>query len=55
MREEHSLDRARVYADAAHVREQRRAAIEEQAAIDHDGSVVAVQRERRAGTEEREL
>jgi hypothetical protein len=35
--------------------EQGRATIEEQTAIDHDGSVVAVQRERRTGAEEREL
>jgi len=37
------------------VGQQRRASIEEQAAIDHDSSVVAVQRERGAGAEEREL
>jgi hypothetical protein len=55
VREEDSLDRARVNADAPHVREQGRAAIKEQAAIDHDCPVVPVQRERRAGTEEREL
>jgi hypothetical protein len=55
MREEHGLDRARVNPDATHVREQWRTSIEEQAAIDHNGTVVAVQRERRAGTEEREL
>jgi len=37
------------------VRKQRRAAVQEQAAVDDDGSVVPVERERRAGTEEREL
>jgi hypothetical protein len=37
------------------VRKERRAAVEKQAAIDHDGSVVPIKRERRPGTEEREL
>jgi hypothetical protein len=55
MREEHGLDRARLNPDATQVREQGRTSIEEQAAIDHNGPVVPVQRERRAGTEEREL
>jgi hypothetical protein len=37
------------------VRQQRRSAIEEQATIDHDSSVVAVRRKRRTAPEEREL
>jgi hypothetical protein len=55
MREEDRLDRPSVDPYAAHVREQRRASVQEQAAIDHDSPVVPVQRERRAGAEEREL
>jgi hypothetical protein len=55
VREEDGLDRSGIDADAPHVGEQRRAAIQEQAAIDHDCPVVPVQRERRAGTEEGEL
>jgi len=34
---------------------QRGAAVEEEAAVDYNGSVVPIQRKRRAGTEEREL
>jgi hypothetical protein len=37
------------------MRKQGRASIEQHAAIDHHGSVVPIERERRAGTEEREL
>jgi hypothetical protein len=37
------------------VREQGRAAIQQQAAVHHHGPVVAIQREGRTGAEEREL
>jgi hypothetical protein len=38
-----------------HVRQEGRTAVQQHAAIDHDGPVVAVQRVRGAATEEREL
>src|SRR5207302_846797 len=51
---EHDLDIAGVHAQSVHVRQKRRAAIQEHAAVDHDGPVVAVKRERRPAAEERE-
>ena len=53
--QEDDLDVARVDAQAVHMGKQRRAAVQEHAAVDDDGPVVAVQRESRAATEEREL
>ena len=47
--------RARVDSQAVHVGKQGRSSIEEHAAIDHHGSVVAVERESGSATEEREL
>src|SRR2546427_452888 len=55
MGDEDDLDVAWVDSKTMHVRQERRAAVQEHAAIDHHGPVVAVQRERRAAAEEREL
>jgi hypothetical protein len=53
--EEHDLDVARIDAESMHVRQERRATVQEHAAVHHHGPVVAVERERGAATKEREL
>src|SRR5439155_12128411 len=55
MGDEDDLDVAWVDSETMHVRQEQGAAVQEHAAIDHHGPVVAVQRERRAAAEEREL
>jgi hypothetical protein len=40
--EKHRIDVSRVDANALHVRKERRAAIEQQAAVDHHRTVVAI-------------
>src|SRR5207302_8138528 len=55
MRYEDDLYVAGVNSKTMHVRQERRAAVQEHAAVDHHGPVVAVQRECRAAAEEREL
>jgi hypothetical protein len=45
----------RVDTQAVHVREQRRAAVQQHAPVDDHRPVVAVERERRTAAEEREL
>jgi hypothetical protein len=53
--EEHDLDVAGIDAEAVHVREQRRTAVQQDAPVDDHRPVVAVERERGAATEEGEL
>src|SRR5690348_7997064 len=53
--QEDDLDAARVDPEPVHVRQQRRSSIQEHTSIHHHGPVVAVERERRAAAEEREL
>ena len=55
VRDEHGFDRARVDPDPAHVREQGRATIKQEATIHHDCPVVSNRREGRPGPEERQL
>ena len=55
VRDENDGDIARVDSDAVHMRKQGRAAIEQHAAVDDDGPVVAVQRIGRPAAEEGEL
>jgi len=55
VRDEDHLDVARVDTDAVHVRKERRSAVEQHAAVDHDGPVVAVQGVGRPAAEKREL
>jgi hypothetical protein len=55
MRDEDDSDVARVDTEPVHVRQQGRPAIQQHAAIDDDGPVVAVERIRRAAAEESEL
>jgi hypothetical protein len=53
--DEDNLDGAGIQAEAVHMRQQWRAAIQQHTSIDDDGPVVAVQRERRTAPEECEL
>jgi hypothetical protein len=43
MREEYDLDVSGVDSKSMHVREERRAAVQQYASVDHDGPVVAVE------------
>jgi hypothetical protein len=52
VREENDVYRARVHSDAAHMRQKRGAAIQQQAAIDDDRAVISVGREGSPGAEE---
>jgi hypothetical protein len=54
MRQKNDFDRPRVDAEPVQVRQQRRAAIEQDVPVDDDPSVVALDRERRPGTQEGE-
>jgi len=53
--EEDDVDRARVDAEPVQVRQQRRAAIEQDVPIDDDPGVVTLERERRSRSQEGEL
>ena len=55
VREKDDGNVAWVDAQAMHVRQQGRATVEKHAAVEHHGPVVAVEREGRPATEEREL
>ena len=55
MRQEDGLDAAGIDPEAVHVGEQGRASIEQHPAVHHHRPVVAVERESRSATEEREL
>jgi hypothetical protein len=55
VREKDDRNVARIHTEAVHVRKERRATIQQHTAVDHHGSVVAVERKRGAATEEREL
>ena len=55
VRQKDGLDGARINPEPVHVRKQRGAAVQQHAAVDHHGPVVAVERKRRAAPEEREL
>src|SRR5439155_11998860 len=55
VREKNGLDAAWIDPEPVHVGQQRRAAVQQHAAVDNHSPVVAVQRERRAAAEEREL
>jgi hypothetical protein len=52
--EEDDVDRARVDAEPVQVRQQRRAAIEQDVPIDDDPGVVTLERERRSRSQEGE-
>jgi len=55
MGEEDGLDAAGIDTQAVHVGKQGRASIEQDPTVHHHRSVVAVERESRSATEEREL
>jgi hypothetical protein len=55
VREEDGVDGARVHAHAPHMRQERRAAVQEQAAVDHHRPVVTVRGKRGPGAEEGQL
>jgi hypothetical protein len=52
--DEDDFDVAGINPEPVHVRKERRSAIEEHAAVHHDGPVVAVQRVRGSAAEKRE-